>query len=111
MMKKFHYQAHKTCPCCKLPGVVEDTAHLLICPDVRIFTAWTTKTAELKEWVSDMAGPYIQEAIRALIRRTDRYPQDYQQDYQQWPGEVQQAYHDQQELGWSNLLKGRIAIT
>ena len=30
IMKKFRYQAHETCPCCKLPGVVEDTAHLLI---------------------------------------------------------------------------------
>ena len=83
MMKKFCYQAHKTCPCCKLMGVVEDTAHVLICPDIRIRTACSTKIAELKEQINDTAGRYIQEAIQALIRRMKGYPQDHPQDYQQ----------------------------
>ena len=63
MMKKFCYQVHKTCPCCKLPGVVENTAHLLICPDIRMQAAWSTKIEELEEWTNNTGGPYIQEAI------------------------------------------------
>ena len=57
MMKKFCYQAHTFCLCCKLPGMDEDTAYLLICPDFRMRTAWSHKIAELEEWVSDTAGP------------------------------------------------------
>ena len=107
MMKKFRCQAHETCPCSKLPCVVGDTAHLLICLDVRIRTAWATKTFDLEEWVGDTAGPHIQEAIMFLIRRkeADLY------EYQQWPGEIHQTYEDQRELEWHNLMKGRIATS
>ena len=105
MMQKYGYQDHAKCPCCQIEGLVEDTRHVLTCMDPRMRAGWKDKMGEFTEWVEDTASVPLIEALESTLYRAD----PLEDHHSLWPKEVLVAYTAQQEIGWQNVMEGRIA--
>lgn len=105
---RFDEDIAPTCPCCN--DQEESLDHMLKCPDERMETARNMAIATWSSKLIESSQLKTPEPITAALRL----------GLQQWfsdtphtppgaPPHVQTAFRSQTEIGWKNLLKGRVS--
>jgi len=103
-------KTHPTmCPCCKDPGIVEDTRHLMHCTDPIREELWADSVTELKQWLTEsQTNPQLISAIISYV--SNRGETSFTTIASSSPT-LRTLANDQDVIGWDNFMEGRIAIT
>jgi hypothetical protein len=106
MMKIREQWPHDLCPLCLTPN--ETVTHVLHCPDPRARLQWIRSTDKFCVLMNTIkTDPDIAKAIRtrlASLRSNRQYTLP-----QLLPEAVKQAVYDQDSIGWTQFLRGRLS--
>jgi hypothetical protein len=104
-MKRWKFWRHDRCPCCRQP---EDIQHIARCTHAGAQAVWTESMAALAVWLDQQeTHPGIAHLILARLNAW-RHHLETRFPIPLIPA-LKTAYLDQDEIGWFNLLQGRIS--
>jgi hypothetical protein len=104
-MKRWKFWTHDRCPCCRQP---EDIQHIARCTHAGANAVWKESTAKLAQWFDQQeTHPGIAHLLLSRLNAW-RHHQETRFPIPMIPA-LKTAYLDQDEIGWFNLLQGRMS--
>ena len=92
------------CPCCEQEGSVEDTVHVLLCPDPRMSEYYDQRAQDLQQWLDHTTSPDIAQILGQYIRRRGE-----QCPIHEMNALIAVAGQQQNQIGWANFMEGKVS--
>lgn len=94
------------CPCCRNPGIQEDTIHQIHCPNKDRIRLWLEDCGKLSEWLENNQNMLVlkEEIIKYVKGRGCR--RFFQGDMS---SEARALGDTQDTIGWDNFMEGKVS--